>query len=169
MSDTFDRIRLITPDDPADLVRIAAKLAEPRIGKWFWEDSFRQNLTLAFVLLFANPSNIVLDLDGDGVFSFVGIINGWRATLHAAIWGPKAARKPDLHRAAIGVAMKMRGLLVVEAVAAVNNRASNMALKRAGFTFRGTIPKTAVYNGDRVDANWYEITREDLGLGASDG
>lgn len=161
-----DDIAIVSVEDEDTLTRIAQALAQPRMRRWFWEDSMRVAPVTSFSLMFRNPANttLLIGAAGDGVLSFTAVQDGWRGRMHAAIWGPSAARKPDLHRRAIAVVMAARRLYTIDAVVAADNRAVRAALRRAGFRRRGRFPKALCYNSVRVDGLWYEIDRAALDL-----
>lgn len=164
-ADPATDIRLIDSRDAAALDRLAGRLAAPRVAEWYWEDSLRANPVASFLLLFANPANIVMDIGpGDGVFLFREISPGWRAQFHGITWGPKATRRPQLWRRALAVAMTMGNLFELDAVTRDDNRAARIALKSCGFRFTGTIPGGLCYNGEPHAGHVYRLTRDVLGL-----
>jgi RimJ/RimL family protein N-acetyltransferase len=165
-----EEARIVRPTDTDEVRKIAAHFTTPDMVKWWWEDSIAEKPLEAFTLLFLNPANVVIGLpEGDdyaGVFVFNKIELGWRAQVHAALWSPAVARKRELHRRVLSAAMLLGGLHVIDVTLASHNRASRMAVKRAGFVKRGTFPKALSYQGVRIDAEWWEITRAILGLPA---
>lgn len=161
--------RIIVPTDTAALLRIAAHTTEPRIARWFWEDSIRAHPELSFLALFANPGNLLVELrDESGFFLFADIRRGWYATLHACIWGRGGAKDRGLQRRILAGVMLMLGLHRVHAITAVTNRAARTGLKALGFTKAGIFRRSMRYNEQWVDAEWYELTRERAGLTQED-
>lgn len=164
--------RLVRPTETAELLKLAAHFAAPRMVKWWWEDSLRVHPSVSFALLFANPLNLVIGLqdtrtkDYLGVLVFNHVVPGWRATMHCAVWDPKVSRRPDLLREVGAGVFLLMGLHTVDAITSVRNRAARLALKRAGFVKRATFPGALSFDGERVDAEWWEITRGILGLPA---
>lgn len=157
--------KIIRPNDIGELNRLAGNLSKPKMIEWFWEDTLRANPLASFAMIFMNPNNIVIDLgDGHGVLAFSGVSPGWRASLYAATWGPRATRKPKLWRKAMAVAMEMANLLVIEAITREDNIPALHALKEAGFKYRGSIPDRLWYNAERKVGEWWEIDRVTLGL-----
>lgn len=163
------KIRVVAWDDVEALKRLAKKISEPKIVKGFWEDSLRQDPLMSFGLLFMNPFNLVIDLDGDGVIILTHIFPGWRATMHAATWGPKATRKRKLWRTALAAAMELKGLHELDAVTSSTNRAAHIGLRLAGFRKQGVFPGSMWYDGVQSDGWWYRLHRTDLGLEPIEG
>jgi len=165
MNNTDLPIKMIRPNDLKALQTLAIQMAEPKMAEWFWEDSLRANPLLSFFALFGNGNNLILDIaDGQGVMAFTSIIPGWRASLYVAGWGPDVQKNPAIAQKALGVAMEIHDLLVVEAITRSDNVASQKAMQLAGFTYKGLIPDRLCYNGKRIPGAWWEISREDIGL-----
>ena len=155
---------LIQPSDFAAHNRLAGHLAEPRIVEWLWEDSLRMYPLLSYARIFMDPANVVIDLDGHGVLAFAAVSPGWRASLYAATWGPRATRKPKLWRKALAVAMEMKNLLIIEAITRKDNIPAQRALALVGFKHRGSIPDRLCYNGVLHVGEWWELDRTAVGL-----
>lgn len=159
----YDDIVPIDPYDVAALERLAENMgAHPQ----YWEDRMRVNPVQSFAYIFANPSNVVFDLAGDGVVSFVIQYPNWSAFVYGFSWGRKAMgpRMSQVWRACAATAMITRNLHVINGLTAWDNTLARRANERSGMRFRGRIFNALSYNGVVKDAAWYELSRKDLGL-----
>ncbi len=165
-------LTLIRFDDVEAHTRLAARIgAYPEL----WDERMLQKhevegapslALLYYASLYGNPANVIFDVCNDGgMFAFVKMHEGWRCALNVALWSREAHRRgaPLLRRACVAV-MEAKGLHVVDAFSAVDNLRATRGLKRAGFRERGLIPNSMCYNHRIMDAAWYSIDREELGL-----
>jgi hypothetical protein len=178
---------LVTTDDGEsvpnpDIERFAALIGEiPEL----WDVRVRageieyQGLTIPtnvgyFMSTYLNPKNYIYVIgDYEGVIGFTKVQTGYRANSIAGLKTRNSkilAAKHGLFRAAAKATMELEKLLVIDAFVAETNKLGQNACVKNGMLYRGSIPKSICYDsGVVVDARWYELTREAVGLESNHG
>ncbi len=159
-------MRVVDPTDMDYIQYASAKFKLPSM-RWFWEDRLLLNPVRAWLTIFGNPANFVVDIGpGDGILSFVPVSPGHRAMLFGASWGRWAMGKNSIpaRKLAAAAAMSKFNLSVIEGITAAPNRLAQRAMEMSGMSRRGRIIGGLCYSGRRTDGIWYEYTREQAGL-----
>lgn len=150
---------------PADVARQAAMLTNAWRIDELWDDESRANPGLFFMSHYMAPGNMLFDVEnGAGLVAFIRTIPSWRTQIVAGAWARRAFGRDDLLRAACKIMMFTHDLLVIDSFVKIDNRLSQRATLRAGFTNRGIIKAAQCYNGVMRPMYWNEITRADLGI-----
>lgn len=125
----------------------------------FWDDGMRVNAAASYLQIFANPANLTLDVNGEGVLAFYRVPNGTRAILYGVSWGRDAMRIPTARREAAKMALLLLGVQRIEGITREDNRMSRKAMEASGMRYCGRLPEALWYNGKAINGVWYELDR----------